>query len=129
MFVVCVCADLLGVKHNMEIAFPLKPTLEELQDETERLFRMELWAQDRHSSDDFSVARFMVYQESTRRWTELALTSQLRPWAQLYATQMRGGGGGGASRSVAAPPPPQPLPLSAVASDARSGSNNNNNNN
>ena len=130
MFVVCVCADLLGVKHNMEIAFPLKPTLEELQDETERLFRMELWAQDRHSSDDFSVARFMVYQESTRRWTELALTSQLRPWAQLYATQMRNGG---ASSRTAAAPPPQPLPLSAVASshprDARSGSGNNHNSN
>ena len=102
MFVLCVCADVIGVKHNMEIAFPFKPSMDELRSEVERLFRMEIWAQDKHSTEDFVVARFMIYQEVTRRWAELKLSSQLKEWVQLYATQNRLTPG-----QPSIPPPPE----------------------
>eukprot|EP01060_Flectonema_neradi_P011174 TRINITY_DN18257_c0_g1_i1.p1 TRINITY_DN18257_c0_g1~~TRINITY_DN18257_c0_g1_i1.p1 ORF type:complete len:277 (+),score=59.05 TRINITY_DN18257_c0_g1_i1:54-833(+) len=94
MFIVCVCADLRGVKHNMEIGFPVQPSIEELTSETERLFQLELFMNDRpgQSSPKFRVARFFIQDEQTRRWVDLTWSSQLRAWCQLYATQQKGRG-------------------------------------
>ena len=97
----------------MEIGFPVQPSIDELIAETERLFQLELFMNDRpgQSSAPFRVSRFFIQDEQTRRWIDLTWSSQLRGWCQLYATQQKGTGLASDrefNRSDAAvwPPPP-----------------------
>ncbi|KAJ9471331.1 hypothetical protein DIPPA_11175 [Diplonema papillatum] len=95
MFVIRVCAELNGVKHNVEVGFPAKPNISELAAEVERLFELETWLRgEEESCRRLRVDGFLVFLEGTRRWDALKMMGQVRHRTQLYALQ-RGPSPGG----------------------------------
>ncbi|KAJ9471332.1 hypothetical protein DIPPA_11135 [Diplonema papillatum] len=86
MFVIRVCAELNGVKHNVEVGFPAKPNISELAAEVERLFELETWLRgEEESCRRLRVDGFLVFLEGTRRWDALRMMGQVRHRTQLRA--------------------------------------------
>eukprot|EP00759_Apiculatamorpha_spiralis_P002992 PhF_6_TR11337/c0_g1_i1/m.18314 len=82
---VCVAADVLGRKRNLEFFFDVPPTLMELRSSIERSFNTVLAAEG--VPRNFIAANLRLYDERISRWVELEVSSQLFPSCQVYVFQ------------------------------------------
>eukprot|EP01061_Rhynchopus_euleeides_P022247 TRINITY_DN3624_c0_g3_i1.p1 TRINITY_DN3624_c0_g3~~TRINITY_DN3624_c0_g3_i1.p1 ORF type:complete len:199 (+),score=43.79 TRINITY_DN3624_c0_g3_i1:84-680(+) len=88
-FILDIAADLYGCKENLEVRFPQRPSLGELQAKAESLYQIEATVQRPPGEpiQHVRIRRFQVYDDYQRRWLNLETADQLQPYAQLYAFQ------------------------------------------
>eukprot|EP01062_Namystynia_karyoxenos_P042199 TRINITY_DN307_c1_g1_i1.p1 TRINITY_DN307_c1_g1~~TRINITY_DN307_c1_g1_i1.p1 ORF type:complete len:654 (+),score=259.48 TRINITY_DN307_c1_g1_i1:92-1963(+) len=81
-----VAADICGQKHNLDLEFPLPPTVPDLIRQAEAAFTAELAAR-RPGSPPFQVSKMQVVNEETDVWSEVVSPHQLHHQCQVYAFQ------------------------------------------
>jgi len=82
---VCVAADVLGRKRNLEFVFDSVPTLLELRSVSERSFNTVLASEG--IPRNFVAANFRIFDERIARWVDLEVSTQLVQNAQVYVFQ------------------------------------------
>lgn len=82
---VCVAADVLGRKRNLEFVFDVVPTLLELRSVSERSFNTVLASEG--IPRNFVAANFRIFDERIARWVDLEVSTQLVQNAQVYVFQ------------------------------------------
>lgn len=89
MYFLLVCADLYGEKINLEITFPVMPTIGELQRKVIESFNSEANVKrpQGYPAVEFSIARLQIYDDVMLKWTDLVACTQLHEYDQLYAFQ------------------------------------------
>ena len=89
MFVLLVGAEIYGVKHNIELGFPQRPSLADFVGHCEATFRCEV---ARVRPPNAPLVRFVIdsvkiFDDTLNRWVDLASPHQLVEWSQLYLFQ------------------------------------------
>nr|CCC93716.1 conserved hypothetical protein [Trypanosoma congolense IL3000] len=89
MYTLLVCADIYGDKCNLEMSFPLKPTLDELRAKIVAMFSAEMVLRrpEGYPETGFSIARVQIYDDSSLKWENLETSSQLHEYDQIYVFQ------------------------------------------
>lgn len=91
-FVLLVCAEVRGDKINLEFPFEGKPTIPELYETIERVYRFEASNAVQTSSATakdalepiFAVSSVQIYVDESRQWMNLTAPQQLHLYDQLY---------------------------------------------
>lgn len=92
MFVLLVAAEVYGVKHNIELGFPERPSLTDFIGHCEATFRGEC-ARVRPAKaplQRFIIDSVKIFDDSLNRWVDLSSAHQLVEWSQLYVFQPPG---------------------------------------
>jgi hypothetical protein len=145
-FVLLACAEVRGEKLNLELPFEGRPTIADLMEVVERVFRFESSnavqsspSTQRDSSEPiFTIAAVQIYADDTRHWAELTSPHQLHMYDQLFVVRkyipLSEGARkeiprprssqyfAGRSASVSMPPPPRAATTSSQPQSARGGS-------
>ncbi|EAN77981.1 hypothetical protein, conserved [Trypanosoma brucei brucei TREU927] len=89
MYPLLVCADLYGEKYNLEVRFPSKPTIEDLQKRIVTVFSTEMDSRrpEGYPEADFSIALVHIYDDKSQQWEKLLSDAQLHEYDQLYVFQ------------------------------------------
>ncbi|CUI14782.1 SMC domain-containing protein, putative [Bodo saltans] len=91
-FVLLACAEVRGEKLNLELPFEGRPTISDLLEVVERVFRFEASnaiqsspTSQRDSSEPiFTIAAVQIYADESRHWAELTSPHQLHMYDQLF---------------------------------------------
>eukprot|EP01059_Diplonema_ambulator_P006060 TRINITY_DN15835_c0_g1_i1.p1 TRINITY_DN15835_c0_g1~~TRINITY_DN15835_c0_g1_i1.p1 ORF type:complete len:446 (+),score=98.23 TRINITY_DN15835_c0_g1_i1:31-1338(+) len=86
-FTLLMCAEVYGNKINLELDFDNRPTVREVKEKAEQVFRIEADAvrQPEHPYLDMTFVRLQVYNDAAGTWCDLITMDQLKDFAQLYA--------------------------------------------
>ena len=85
-FNVCVASDVAGQKINLELDFPVAPSMGELTAATEQAFSAEAQTR-RPGSPPYVVSKFQIVDAISDEWVEVIGAHQLRHSCQCYAFQ------------------------------------------
>lgn len=94
-FVLLACAEVRGEKLNLELPFEARPTVADLMEVIERVFRFEasnaiqssLTPQRDASEPIFTISSVQVYADDARHWAELTSPHQLHMYDQLFVVR------------------------------------------
>lgn len=94
-FILLACAEVRGEKLNIELPFEARPTIADLMEVIERVFRFEASnatqsspSQSRDASEPiFTIACVQVYADDARHWADLTSPHQLHMYDQLFVVR------------------------------------------
>eukprot|EP01065_Artemidia_motanka_P045870 TRINITY_DN6824_c0_g1_i1.p1 TRINITY_DN6824_c0_g1~~TRINITY_DN6824_c0_g1_i1.p1 ORF type:complete len:402 (+),score=171.90 TRINITY_DN6824_c0_g1_i1:82-1206(+) len=88
-YTLLVCADCYGEKVNLELVFPVQPTLPDLTARVEQVFNHELAVLKPPAAPvhHMRVSKLQVYDDTALSWSELTRHEQLHEYDQIYCFQ------------------------------------------
>ncbi|KAJ9444119.1 flagellar protein essential for flagellar pocket biogenesis [Diplonema papillatum] len=120
-FTLLVCGDLFSEKINLELPFPHRPSLQELQNHVQNVFTSEMHAMPKPpgagAPEKFVVSRIQIYDDVLLRWADLTSPQQLHQYDQLYCFQPRSPWQTDVRKDLPPPrPPTRPVAFSSTGS-------------
>eukprot|EP01064_Diplonema_japonicum_P035922 TRINITY_DN7915_c1_g1_i1.p1 TRINITY_DN7915_c1_g1~~TRINITY_DN7915_c1_g1_i1.p1 ORF type:complete len:399 (+),score=90.80 TRINITY_DN7915_c1_g1_i1:61-1257(+) len=116
-FTLLVCGDLFSEKVNLELQFPDRPTLPELQNHVQNVFTQEMKSAPLSHQpgtpmpDFFNVNKIQIYDDVLLKWADLSTPQQLHEYDQLYCFQPTSPWQTDVQKDLPAPrPPTMPVP-------------------